>query len=141
MSPPDQRSHTLRLQLECDPAAVRRAAADVRAFLKAQKMPERDIWACELAFVEGCNNAIQHTPAKDAHKLLSIELLWRGAVLELRIHDHTAGYDFPLESTLPPAEAERGRGLYLIRSLMDNVRYVRNNSTNCLVLEKTLTGI
>ena len=145
MSDPNTRGLSVRpgliLHLECTFAAVRRGAAQVRTHLQGCGLPEKDIWACELAFVEGCNNAVQHTPDASVSKKILVELALHSGQVELRINDHTPGCDFPDETLLPPAECESGRGIFLMRSLMDQVDYIRNSSSNCLVLKKALTGI
>lgn len=139
---PAQRSvGALRLHLDCNFAEVRRGAAKIREYLHNCGLLEKDIWACELAFVEGCNNAVQHTPGAQRSRQLLVEVCRHGKVLELRIIDHTAGCDFPEQSTLPGAECESGRGIFLMRSLMDDVTYLRRDSSNCLVLKKAVTGI
>jgi serine/threonine-protein kinase RsbW len=145
MSNPGQRgvsvSPALHLHLDCTFAAVRSGATQIRSHLQSCGLPEKDIWACELAFVEGCNNAVQYTPDACVSKKIIVELLVHSAKIELRINDHTRGCDFPVASSLPPAESENGRGIFLMRTLMDDVAYIRSNSSNCLVLKKTLTGI
>jgi len=134
-------SSPLRLQVECNFVAVRLSATTVREYLAARGVAQRDLWACELAFVEGCNNAVQHTPASRAGEKLSVELSCDSTHVELRINDHTHGFEFPTESRLPAAEEERGRGIYLMRTLMDEVDYICDPSSNCLVLRKARTGI
>ena len=134
-------SPVLHLHLDCTFAAVRQGASEIRAFLHHRGLLEKDIWACELAFVEGCNNAVEHTPAAHSASKIMVELALAPGHIELRINDHSEGCDIPPDPSLPPADAERGRGIFLMRSLMDDVAYVRNNSSNCLVLKKALTGI
>ena len=104
-------SSPLRLQVECNFVAVRLSATTVREYLAARGVAQRDLWACELAFVEGCNNAIQHTPANRAAEKLLIELSCESSHVELRIKDHTHGFEFPSESRLPEPQEERGRGI------------------------------
>ena len=131
----------LRLLVECSLAGVRRSAGQVRAYLAGVGLAEKDLWACELAFAEGCNNAVQNTPPHRTGESIIVELSCGATHVELRINDHTRGFELPAESKLPPADAERGRGLYLMRTLMDEVNYIREPSSNCLVLKKTRTGI
>ena len=139
--PSGAKAEPLRLKMECSLEAVRRSAAQVRAYLAAHRLAEPDLWACELAFVEGCNNAVQNTPSTRAGDMLLIELSCEPTHVELRINDHTRGFDFPAHSPLPAPEAESGRGIYLMRTLMDEVAYIRDSSANCLVLRKARTGI
>ena len=113
----------------------------MRAYLSAHGVAENDVWACELAFVEGCNNAVQNTPASKAGEKLLVELSCDSSHVEFRINDHTRGFDFPAESRLPSPEEEKGRGIYLMRTLMDEVDYICDRSSNCLVLKKARTGI
>jgi anti-sigma regulatory factor (Ser/Thr protein kinase) len=145
MSDPAQRgqpfSPDLHLQLDCTFAAVRQGASEIRDFLHNRGLLEKDIWACELAFVEGCNNAVEHTPDTHTNSKITVDLFLAPGHIELRIKDHSQGCDFPPEPSLPPADAERGRGIFLIRSLMDDVVYLRSSSSNCLVLKKAVTGI
>jgi anti-sigma regulatory factor (Ser/Thr protein kinase) len=131
----------LELKLPCELAAVRRGAAQVKKFLTAHGLAEDALWACELALVEGCNNAVQHTSGKEPSGMILVEVRCSDTQVELRINDHTAGFDLPNRAELPLPEAESGRGLYLIQSLMDQVEYVRRSSSNCLILKKKLTGI
>jgi anti-sigma regulatory factor (Ser/Thr protein kinase) len=138
---PGVKTAPLRFHMECSFAAVRHCAARVRGYLAGHGVAEKDLWACELAFVEGCNNAVQHTPASKAGEKLIVELSCESTHVELRINDHTQGFDLPAESRLPAPEEERGRGIYLMRTLMDEVSYIRDPSANCLVLKKARTGI
>lgn len=131
----------LRFHLECNFAAVRRCASQVRSYLVAHGLAEKDVWACELALVEGCNNAVQYTPAQHASEKLLVELKCAPTHIELRINDHTEGFDLPVQTELPVPDQESGRGIFLMRSLMDEVDYVRRGSTNCLILKKAVTGI
>jgi anti-sigma regulatory factor (Ser/Thr protein kinase) len=131
----------LHLHLDCNLEAVRRGAIQIRTFLENRGLREEDIWACELAFVEGCNNAVQYTPSLKAAQKITVELLIDDGSLEFRINDHSAGCEFPAQVELPPSESESGRGIFLMQNLMDEVTYVRRESSNCLVLKKAVTGI
>lgn len=131
----------LSLKVAHDFAAVRAAATQVRGFLTLHGLPEKEIWACELALVEGCNNAIQHVSGTARRKQILLEITCNACHVELCINDHTEGFELPQAIDLPPSEEESGRGLYLIKSLMDDVRYLRRESSNCLVLQKNRTGI
>ncbi len=131
----------MELRVACELKAVRPAAAQVRAFLAGNGLAEKEIWACELAFVEGCNNAIQNTSAEHAAEPILVTVRCQAGSVELRINDHTAGFAFSSRTELPADESEHGRGIFLMRSLMDEVDYIRKGSGNCLVLRKSVTGI
>jgi|SRR4051812_21320487 serine/threonine-protein kinase RsbW len=130
---------TLQLELGCDLPEVRRAAFQLRRFLKGLSFRERDLWDCELAFVDGCNNAVQHSAAPE--RQIQVNVTFENGQIELKISDTSEGFAWPESIKLPQPDAESGRGIYLIKSLMDQVSYVRDKSSNCLVLKKNVTGI
>jgi serine/threonine-protein kinase RsbW len=132
---------SLRLKLSCTYAAVRRGSIQLRDFLATHGLNEKDLWACELAFAEGCNNVVQHTPAAQHSRAILVDASCSSGRVELRINDHTLGFDFPTESVLPADAHESGRGIFLMKALMDQVEYIRKESANCLVLTKIVTGI
>jgi len=126
------RGVALRLSLACDLTEVRPAILAVRGFLAEQGLVEKDLTKCELALAEACNNAINHAAAGAKSKAIEIEVICNAAKVELRVNDHTAGFDWPERVQLPDSESERGRGLYLIRSLMDSSVYFRGAGENSL---------
>ena len=113
-------------------------ATQVRAFLTTRNLAEEDVWACELALVEACNNAVKNTPPSLKNKEILLEIACETRAVEIRVSDHTGGFELPDSPRLPSAEAESGRGLYLMKRLMDQVRYIRGGGVNCLVMRKTV---
>src|SRR5687768_3589362 len=102
--------------------AIREAAASLREWLTPRTGP-RPAADCELALVEACNNLVLHNPDSEAPILLRAEANpWQVTV---EIADSTAGFDWPAEPRMPPPEAENGRGIVLIHSLMSSVEYRR----------------
>jgi serine phosphatase RsbU (regulator of sigma subunit)/anti-sigma regulatory factor (Ser/Thr protein kinase) len=130
------RGVALRLSLACDLAEVLPAIRAVRGFLAEQGLVEKELAACELALAEACNNAINY--ATDAAKTqpVEVEAICNTAGIELRVNDHTPGFVWPKRIELPGAESERGRGLFLIQSLMDSAEYFRGGQENVLRLRK-----
>ncbi len=126
----------LRLQLNCDLQEERRAAQALREFLAAQHCSESERLDCELALVEACNNAIEHASPQARQMPLLVQILCSAHWIEVQVTDHTAGFDWASQPTLPPPEKESGRGLYLIRTLMDEASYLRSPGQNVLVLRK-----
>jgi anti-sigma regulatory factor (Ser/Thr protein kinase) len=135
-SPRALRSPTLRLSLESDFSQVRAAAEQVQRFLLSHRCGEKARSDCELAVVEGCNNAIKHTFPGARALPVTVEVVVERSEIELRIIDHGPGFAWPGTIELPAPENESGRGLYLIRRLMDSACYVRGDAENILVLRK-----
>src|SRR4051812_1261403 len=133
---PISRPATLRVRLECDLSKVRQASADMKLFLADQGFSRADLDACELAVVEACNNAIKYVGADGSCLMVGLEVICGKSELEIRVTDHTGGFELPKKIELPDFEIESGRGLYLIDSLMDEVTYLRGRGENCLVMRK-----
>ena len=132
---PISRPATLKVRLECDLSKVRQASAHMKAFLADQGFSSADLDACELAVVEACNNAIKYASPESRCHEVGLEVVCGKSELEIRVTDHTAGFELPKEIKLPDFEKESGRGLYLINSLMDEIAYLRGH--NCTTANTT----
>jgi len=130
------RSATLQLALACDLAEVRPAALMVRRFLSAQNCAERDLMDCELALVEACNNAVQYAAENTRDLPVVVQVVCGAREIEMRVTDHTPGFEWPERAPLPDAQHERGRGLYLIQTLMDEAQFTRQGAENLLTLRR-----
>src|SRR5262252_3793000 len=124
------------LSLACELTAVRRAAGTIREVLAMQGASEENLLKCVLAIVEACNNAILYAEESGRQKPIEIKLLEYDSGLEIQIIDHTPGFRWPMAVELPEPEAEHGRGLFIIRSSMDEVEYLRGAGENRLILRK-----
>jgi serine phosphatase RsbU (regulator of sigma subunit)/anti-sigma regulatory factor (Ser/Thr protein kinase) len=130
----------LRLRLGCELAEVHPAAMEATSFLRSLRVSEEEIQHCELALVEACNNAIQYAEDEGRDKAVEVEVACDGAEIEMRVRDHTPGFALPDISELPDFEQESGRGLFLIRSVMGTVDYLRGKEGNSLVMRKPRSG-
>ena len=131
------RPATLRFALPCELNQVRQAAQTVHRFLMEQGCGEDILTACDLALVEACNNAIKYAPESSRTRPVDVDIACGSEQLELRVTDHTMGFEWPEKVELPPPESESGRGLFLIQSLMDSAHYLRGKGENVLVLRKS----
>lgn len=135
--PGASRPAALRFELPCDLKQVRNAAQVVHRFLSEQGCDEQVLSACDLALVEACNNAIKYAPEAAHGTPVLVEIIGTSGFIEIRITDHSSGFDWPKHIELPDPESESGRGLYLIQSLMDTASYLRGDGENVLVLRKS----
>jgi serine/threonine-protein kinase RsbW len=90
-----------------------------------------------LALSEACNNVVDHSGVDDEYE---VRLLVDGEQCEVRVIDKGSGFDF---STLPasviPADSPRGRGVALMRALVDTVAFESRPEASTVVrLVKTL---
>lgn len=95
---------------------------------EAARLDERGVYEVQLAVDEACSNIIEH--AYGGEGCGDIEISWRinsdGLTVRLRDYgrpfDPTAVRRLDTEASLED-RSERGLGLYLMRQLMDEVRF------------------
>ncbi|HEY5044204.1 MAG TPA: SpoIIE family protein phosphatase [Verrucomicrobiae bacterium] len=127
---------SLRIESGSELSAVRAAVTQVRGWLAERGLPEAELGAWELALVEAANNAVKYAGPEARQLPVVIEVSAGERDVEVTVTDHTAGFDWPAEIKLPEADAERGRGLYLMKSLTDEIFYLRHPGRNVLVLRR-----
>lgn len=130
------RPATLRLAFAPNPASCRAGAQAIRAFLAEQGVPEKELFPCELCIAEATGNAIKYAEGRARDLPPVAEALVTPDQIELRVTDHTAGFVLPERLPQPSPLSEHGRGLFLIQSVMDEVRYLRGAKENILIMRK-----
>jgi serine/threonine-protein kinase RsbW len=92
-----------------------------------------------LVVTEAVTNAIQYGFPRDDHDSVRVLLSYENSDLCVRVFDHGQGFDLANLGALEVDEfCERGRGLFLIRALMDTVEYRRTECGNVLEMKKRL---
>lgn len=93
-----------------------------------------------VVLTEALVNAIKHANAADPDKEVHIRISVSGKDLLIRVYDNGLGFDLNMvaSSACPDPLNEQGRGIYIIRSLMDSVEYKKANGGNVLEMKKKL---
>lgn len=92
-----------------------------------------------LVLTEAMTNVIKYGYSGNREECVHILINIAENKLLIKIYDHGQGFDINEIST-PDFNLleDRGRGIFLIRSLMDSVRYVRSRGVNILEMIKKL---
>ncbi len=92
-----------------------------------------------LVLTESVINTITHANACDPNKIVHLSIGIEQDDLVIRVFDEGKGFDI---NEVPPPDfedlAEGGRGVFLIRSIMDSVNYRKKGSENVLEMRKSL---
>ncbi|HXX02167.1 MAG TPA: ATP-binding protein [Candidatus Acidoferrales bacterium] len=122
----------LHLTIPADPEAVASASDAVAGTLEQLAVPEQKRLEIMLAVQEALTNAVAHGCDNDSSKNVACRLECddEGRILII-VSDPGPGFD--PDSVAAPTHGERlhadhGRGVYLIRQLMDEVRFARSGS-------------
>jgi serine phosphatase RsbU (regulator of sigma subunit)/anti-sigma regulatory factor (Ser/Thr protein kinase) len=126
----------LSVDFACDLRESREVSRIMRHFLAEAALPEEDLHAWELMVTEAANNAAEYAAETGRARTNRLEVFCRDHEVEVRLTDHTPGFDMPAQAELPSIDSEKGRGLFLIQSLADEVEYLRGRDENCMVIRK-----
>ena len=99
--------------------------------------PDTLAYHLDLALTEAMANAIQYGSSTDAKQSVRVCVSIDDKTLCLKVFDHGQGFDLQAVPTPDFADLdERGRGIFLIRSLMDSVEYRKSDNGNVLEMRK-----
>ncbi|UFS69675.1 ATP-binding protein [Geomonas sp. RF6] len=92
-----------------------------------------------LVLTEAMVNAIKHAGPAEPERMVRIVIHIRSDEITISVYDDGQGFDI---NSIPPPNFEeledRGRGIFLIRSLMDTVCYRKKSTENILEMKKKL---
>jgi anti-sigma regulatory factor (Ser/Thr protein kinase) len=130
------RPSLLRITFDSDLAAAREVSVAVHGFLADHGMPEKEIFSYELCIAEACYNAVEYAKGEALQMKPAAEVLFANEWIELRVVDHTSGFELKGRVPQPSPQNERGRGLFLMQAVMDEVHYLRGGGENTLIMRK-----
>lgn len=105
-------------------------------------LADDDVYAVELSVDEACSNIIDHAYGGEDRGEINCCTEVEPDCLQVTLHDHGRSFD-PTKITIPICDVpisklkERGAGLFLMRCLMDEIRYEADpEKGNVMILEK-----
>lgn len=130
-----------RLVLPSDLAELGRARAFVRERAQRAGFASPTLGEIDLAVTEAVSNVIRHAYGGDASQELALQVTVQGTTLVVEVVDQGATPEgLPEEDPDLDDPGPGGYGLYLIRTVMDEVRWSREPQGNVLRLTKRRTG-
>lgn len=140
----DSSADSARLVIPSDPHRIAEADEFLERHLRERGVSETLVTDLAIAATELVNNAIVHGNKQDLSKIVTLSIHMSSTEIEIRVTDQGEIFD-PEAIPDPLAEEnllkEVGRGLFIVRSLMDSVEYGRDpNGGNVVVARKKLTS-
>jgi anti-sigma regulatory factor (Ser/Thr protein kinase) len=129
----------LKFSLPSQPRYLAVVRAAVGELSVAQGWPEADGRAIVLAVDEAIANIVRHAYHGDPERFIEVDCRALDSSVEFTLRD--CGEPLGPAGLRPRPPSERrpgGRGLHIIHSIMDEVRYERAAGTNILRLSKRL---
>jgi anti-sigma regulatory factor (Ser/Thr protein kinase) len=122
-APPAEQSSTrvtpasLRLELAAELPSIGAARHTVSRFLALAAVEEEEAESLVLVTSELCTNAVEATSAACGQMVIGCRVDDRSVEVEVT----NRGEDFAADISLPHPESTSGRGLFIVRSLMDRL--------------------
>ena len=119
------------LEIESDPNNLITVEEFVNYFCKDVNLPDEKLANISLAVTEATTNAIIHANKCDTNKIVTIDAYVENSKLIIKIKDEGEGFE---PGNIPdPTEPENllkdsGRGIYLMKVYMDDMKYIRTDS-------------
>jgi len=132
-------SYTLDSSLD----SVNQAEESALQFAKNSGFNEDDVQRISMAVREGVVNAVLHGNQYDPNKKVRVSFENSGDAMLIRIADEGAGLDADnIPDPLTPENLMKtsGRGIFLIRTFMDEVKFKSLNPGTEITLIKRVSG-
>lgn len=130
----------LRLRVPSDVAYVEDAVELVARHLEASFLHRETIrFNLKVALTEALANAILYGNAEDSAKGVSVRVLFGHTTVQVEVTDEGGGFDYRFlpDPTLPETlTLPSGRGLFLIRNLVDELRFNATGNSICMILRR-----
>lgn len=104
------------------------------------KFSEDDKDSLAISVTEIVGNAISHGNKNDPNKNIVIKFDYHDDTIVVEIHDEGCGFDAnEIENPLEPENLlkESGRGIFIVRALMDEIKFIKKEKGSIVRLKKT----
>lgn len=115
--------------------SVSKARRDFASFAKQCGLDELDTSDLTLALGEACNNAVEHGHAAGGD--FEVRSSYRDGTMTIEVSDRGAGFN-PKgkgEWREPEARGLRGLGIFVMRCLTDDIRFLYNSGTSVRMIK------
>jgi len=138
----EDKSHkTFTLEIPSDSVYLAKVEKLSSKVAKIAKLNESDSDDLGIVTTELVNNAIHHGNNDDKRKKVYICFILNSEMIELSIRDEGSGFNpEKLRDPLAPENlmSESGRGIFLIRSLMDSLAFKFDNGGTEVIITKKI---
>jgi serine/threonine-protein kinase RsbW len=120
-----------RIELKSQVESIAQIESLIDELCERFSICEDDYGNILIALTEAINNAITHGNRLDPEKIVSLDVDSSSKELEFTVEDQGNGFDLNEvpDPTLPEnIEKLRGRGIYLMKNLADNITFENNGS-------------
>jgi anti-sigma regulatory factor (Ser/Thr protein kinase) len=135
----------LNLRIANDLAELSRVAESVDEFCATQAIPAGCAFKLSIALEELLTNTISYGYDDEQRHEIAIDITREGEAIVTELSDDARPFD-PLNAPPPDLDSAiedrrvGGLGVHLVKTLMDDVRYVYRDGRNYITLRKKITA-
>lgn len=133
----DQNSY--QMVIESDLNHVQKVEKITEKIAKSMKFSEEEQDSLAISVTEIVGNAIVHGNKKDKSKKVTVDFDYKDGTITVSIQDEGEGFnETTIENPLEPENLlkESGRGIFIVRALMDQVDFIRSKKGTIVRLIK-----
>jgi serine/threonine-protein kinase RsbW len=125
------------VRLPTDAKSVPLVRGLMRQALGSLGVDDTGIEEIVLALTEACSNVVQHAGEHDEYQ---VDVVMDDSLCRISVIDQGSGFEDPGPASPPPSLQDGGRGLVLMRALVDRLAFVQDpDGRHRVTLEKDLT--
>ncbi len=131
--------NSYRMVIASEAKNIQKVEKVTEKIAKLMAFSEEEQDSLAIAVTEIVGNAITHGNKKDKNKKVSIDFEYKNDSIEVAIQDEGAGFnERKIANPLEPENLlkESGRGIFIVRALMDKVDFIRNEAGTQVRLTK-----
>jgi serine/threonine-protein kinase RsbW len=136
----DEAGTLVTLRLPSDVACIEEAVELVtRHCLAGHEAPPKTRFRLQVVLSEALSNAIMRGNREDRGKWVHIRAELDATIIQLEVTDEGAGFNpAAVPEPIRPEQLDEanGRGLFLIRKLVDDVRFNEQGNSICMTLRR-----
>ncbi|HPG41573.1 MAG TPA: ATP-binding protein [bacterium] len=138
------KEHVLEMVIPSDPVQIHKVEMETDKLAKKLGLKEDDRDNLGIAVTEVVANAIIHGNKKNKHKKVFIKFIYSDKFIRIHIRDE--GQGFIPDDIANPVEPENifkdsGRGIFIVKTLMDDVKYQFHDHGSEVILYKVLHNL
>jgi len=140
------KERSIKIIINSDPANVPFVGTAINKFCSLLSFSEKEIYQIELSVVEAINNCIKHAYSNNTDSEIETEFIIYPDKIKIFISDNGKSInqerlnnEFDFDPNDVPNLPERGMGLFIIRNIMDEVTYKKEEDKNILIMTKIIS--
>ncbi len=128
-----------QLVIESDLNNIKKVEQLTEKIADYMSFPEDDKDSLAIAVTEIVGNAINHGNKGERNKKVTVDFEYKNKTITVTIYDEGKGFDEnKIENPLEPENLlkESGRGIFIVRALMDKVEFIKTKNGSAVRLIK-----